>query len=260
MAGWSNMEIDEKTFDDFEQQMKEVDAQAAPGGKGAGILDLFRAPRTRETTLIIMINQFVRGIINYGFLFNIGRLAGNIYFNNIVNNLMGIPAFLILCITIDNKWLGRKGNFVITLWLAGASSFCILFGKMFGLDQMVSISSFVGMFASTAATSVGYVYTAEVYPTEIRNVGVGCCSSCAMAGALISPLMGLLEDYVWWLTPLINGTLALLAGCLSFQLPETNNQAMTTTIEEFEQKYGKHEKIIDSKSGIENDGYQEDKL
>ena len=45
---------------------------------------------------------------------------------------------------------------------------------------MVSISSFVGMFASTAATSVGYVYTAEVYPTEIRNVGVGCCSSCAM--------------------------------------------------------------------------------
>ena len=88
--------------------------------------------------------------------------------------------------------------------------------------------------------------------------------------------MGLLEDYVWWLTPLINGTLgllflqvriwtlthwiALLAGCLSFQLPETNNQAMTTTIEEFEQKYGKHEKIIDSKSGIENDGYQEDKL
>ena len=86
---------------------------------------MFRAPRTRETTLIIMINQFVRGIINYGFLFNIGRLAGNIYFNNIVNNLMGIPAFLILCITIDNKWLGRKGNFVITLWLAGASSFCM---------------------------------------------------------------------------------------------------------------------------------------
>ena len=149
-----------------------------------------------------MINQFVRGIINYGFLFNIGRLAGNIYFNNIVNNLMGIPAFLILCITIDNKWLGRKGNFVITLWLAGVASYCMwafvftlnfrsnfnkifktifsLFGKMFGLDQMVSISSFVGMFASTAATSVGYVYTAEVYPTEIRNVGVGCCSSCAM--------------------------------------------------------------------------------
>ena len=51
-----------------------------------------------------------------------------------------------------------------------------------------------------------------------------------------------------------------MAGCLSFQLPETNNQAMTTTIEEFEHKYGRREKIIDTKSGIENDGYQEDKL
>ena len=103
---------------------------------------------------------------------------------------------------------------------------------------MVSISSFVGMFASTAATSVGYVYTAEVYPTEIRNVGVGCCSSCAMgkktadfgswlifcsAGALISPLMGLLEDYVWWLTPVINGTLGLLFSQLGFEINLLNS-------------------------------------
>lgn len=63
------------------------------------------------------------------------------------------------------------------------------------------------MFASTAATSVGYVYTAEVYPTEIRNVGVGCSSSAAMAGALCAPLMKLLGDAVWWLPPMINGTL-----------------------------------------------------
>ena len=72
---------------------------------------------------------------------------------------------------------------------------------------MVNICSYIGMFASTAATSVGYVYTAEVYPTEIRNVGVGCSSSAAMAGALCAPLMKLLGDAVWWLPPMINGTL-----------------------------------------------------
>ena len=64
-----------------------------------GVRDLFRTSRIRETTIIIMLNQFVRGIINYGFLFNIGGLGGNIYYNNIINNLTGIPAFLMLCCT-----------------------------------------------------------------------------------------------------------------------------------------------------------------
>ena len=64
-----------------------------------GVRDLFRSTRIRETTIIIMLNQFVRGIINYGFLFNIGGLGGNIYYNNIINNLTGIPAFLMLCCT-----------------------------------------------------------------------------------------------------------------------------------------------------------------
>ena len=90
-----------------------------------GLRDLFRAPRTRETTIIIMLNQFVRGIINYGFLFNIGQLGGNLYYNNIFNNLTGVFAFLLLVITIDNKFLGRKGNFISTLWLAGIASYCV---------------------------------------------------------------------------------------------------------------------------------------
>lgn len=53
--------------------------------------------------------------------------------------------------------------------------------------------------------------------------------------------------------------IALLAGCLSFQLPETNNEPMTTTIDEFEQKYGKRT-VAETKDGLENDGYQEDKF
>jgi MFS family permease len=260
MASWSGMEIEEKTFDEFETEMKKADEEA-PMSTG-GVRDLFRSARIRETTIIIMLNQFVRGIINYGFLFNIGGLGGNIYYNNIINNLTGIPAFLMLCCTVDNKWLGRKGNFVMTLWLAGLSSYLIFFGKLFENTQLVNICSYLGMFASTAATSVGYVYTAEVYPTEIRNVGVGCSSSAAMAGALCAPLMKLLGDVVWWLPPMINGTLALCAGALSFWLPETNNQPMTTTIDEFETKYarGATTTQIEDISGLENEGYDENHL
>ena len=53
--------------------------------------DLVQRPLIRQTTLIIMANQFVRGIINYGFLFNIGTIGGDIFPNNILNNITGIP-------------------------------------------------------------------------------------------------------------------------------------------------------------------------
>lgn len=35
---------------------------------------------------------------------------------------------------------------------------------------------------------------------------------------------------------------------------------MTTTIDEFEAKYGRKEAVIESKDGLDNVGYQEDKL
>ena len=70
--------------------------QAEDSSKGEEIQqgtlrDLVQRPLIRQTTLIIMANQFVRGIINYGFLFNIGTIGGDIFTNNILNNITGIP-------------------------------------------------------------------------------------------------------------------------------------------------------------------------
>ena len=46
---------------------------------------------------------------------------------------------------------------------------------------------------------------------------------------------------------------ALCAGVLSFWLPETNGEPMTTTIDEFETKYGNRSKVEASdETGIEN--------
>ena len=53
---------------------------------------------------------------------------------------------------------------------------------------------------------------------------------------------------------------ALCAGALSFWLPETNNQPMTTTIDEFETKYARGSNQVEDVSGLDNDGYDEDHL
>jgi hypothetical protein len=56
-----------------------------------------------------------------------------------------------------------------------------------------------------------------------------------------------------------------MAGTLSFWLPETNNQAMTSTVEEFERKYAhligkKFEDEKDEISETENPGFQDEEL
>lgn len=45
----------------------------------------------------------------------------------------------------------------------------------------------VGKFGVTAAFSMVYVYTAELYPTVVRNMGVGVSSTASRLGSILSP-------------------------------------------------------------------------
>lgn len=45
----------------------------------------------------------------------------------------------------------------------------------------------VGKFGVTAAFSIVYVYTAELYPTVVRNMGVGVSSTASRLGSILAP-------------------------------------------------------------------------
>lgn len=45
----------------------------------------------------------------------------------------------------------------------------------------------VGKFGVTAAFSMVYVYTAELYPTVVRNMGVGVSSTASRLGSILAP-------------------------------------------------------------------------
>lgn len=58
----------------------------------------------------------------------------------------------------------------------------------FSALHYVSLSlEMIGKFGFTMAFSVVYIYTAEIYPTVLRNVGMGMCSSAARIGSITSP-------------------------------------------------------------------------
>lgn len=52
-----------------------------------------------------------------------------------------------------------------------------------------------GRLAITAALAVLLLYTTEIYPTEIRNSGLGIASTCGGIGSILAPYTLYLVSY-----------------------------------------------------------------
>lgn len=105
----------------------------------------------------------------------------------------------------------------------------------------------------TASYGTVYIFTAEQFPTPVRNVGLGASSMMARVGGILAPYINALSAK-WQPFPLIIfGAMAFVSGLLSLLLPETLNKKLPETIEEGE-RFGKK---VKSKKDIENANAEE---
>lgn len=54
----------------------------------------------------------------------------------------------------------------------------------------------LGKFTISAGNTIMPTYTAELYPTSIRNIGVGACNVAAGMALILTPA---LSELVWWM-------------------------------------------------------------
>ena len=45
----------------------------------------------------------------------------------------------------------------------------------------------IGKVGASAAFAIIYVFSAELYPTTVRNAGIGASSCCARVGGMFAP-------------------------------------------------------------------------
>ncbi|NXR26540.1 S22AD protein, partial [Cinclus mexicanus] len=90
-------------------------------------------------------------------------------------------------------------------------------------DQPVAttILATIGKFAASASFSTSYVYAAELFPTVVRQTGVGLCSMSARVAGILAPLVRLLGRYHGAIPMAIFGSAPVLGGLLCVLLPET---------------------------------------
>ena len=65
------------------------------------------------------------------------------------------------------------------------------------LQWLVVVFSMAGKFGTAAAFAIVYVYTAELYSTEYRSLGVGVCSMAARIGGILAPFVAELVSHYY---------------------------------------------------------------
>ncbi|EDO42171.1 predicted protein, partial [Nematostella vectensis] len=76
-----------------------------------------------------------------------------------------------------------------------------------------------------------YVYAAELFPTVIRNIGMGTSTAAARLGSFSAPYVVNLNRIHPLLPFGIMAVKALLAGILCMTLPETKGMATAETMD-----------------------------
>ena len=92
----------------------------------------------------------------------------------------------------------------------------------------------MGKLFATANFALGYVVTAELYPTPVRNSALGLCSLAARVGGIVAPQIVLY--FPTFLPPysalLLLGLCSILAAPLPLLLQETAGRKLPETWEE----------------------------
>lgn len=149
----------------------------------------------RKRTICLFIAWFSMTIAYYGLLLNIGNFnLGNLHVTSIILAVVEIPAIAI-SIPILLK-AGRRIPIFISMVVCGAA--CIgseLFGLAFEEQWFVIASLMVGKFAIGSTNMMLPIFTVELYPTVVRNLGVGASQISAGLALICIPYLWKLVSY-----------------------------------------------------------------
>lgn len=229
--------------DSFNQIRNELEKNAGePQKPKATILNLLRTPNMRKKTLNLYFCWFVNSFIYFGLSLNTNDLGGNPFINFFIAGAIEFPAYIVSIFII--RIFGRRKPQMATMVIGGMA--CVLTIPI-GNDLLwLKISlAMIGKFCITASFGIIYVFSAEIYPTVVRNVGVGSSSTCARIGSMVAPFVKELGKATNPEVPFaVYGGLSVVSGLLVLLLPETYQSSLPDTIEEGEQFGKKCQKTV----------------
>lgn len=202
---------------------------------GQTFFDLWKSKVMIIYCLIFYVSWFTNAFVYYGISLNIGDLGGDLFWNFFWAGLVEFPSYFFCMFAF--KVIGRRP--LLAAMMFGAGIGCLAIVPFYVVDNKSSswilVFAMFGKFCITSSFGIIYVYSAEVYPTVLRQIGVGSCSVAGRVGSIMAPFVKELSLYTnFGVSMAIFGGLSLATGLVSIKLPETKDKDIPDTIQDVE--------------------------
>ncbi|XP_005923137.1 solute carrier family 22 member 4 isoform X2 [Haplochromis burtoni] len=197
------------------------------------VFDLLRQSSIRATTLILCFVLSTMIVGYYSLSFNTAQLHENPYISCFISAVVEIPAYISSWMAL--LYLPRRLSVILTL-VFGAVPLYLIQLVPDDLSNLALALEMLGKYSITTGSSLMFAYTAELYPTVLRNTATGISNTVSRIGSCIAPLLLSLGMYYKYLPYIILGSLAVVAAFAALFLPESFKKPLPETIEQMQRR------------------------
>nr|QCQ05481.1 organic cation/carnitine transporter 4 [Pteris vittata] len=196
--------------------------------RNAGTMDIFRISLLRKRMMAMLFIWLSCGLSYYGINLNVPNVGGDILLGLISNAVGGIAAFVVMAMMVQKH--ERRPVLICALLVCGVSSL----GAAFAREARARMGyEMMAIFGAAGVYNLAYIYTAELFPTEVRNAAMGLVALAAQVGSIAAPLVAMASNVHGWLPFTIFCITSIMSCCLAcWCLPKTLEKPLHENIKD----------------------------
>nr|XP_057943136.1 solute carrier family 22 member 4-like [Doryrhamphus excisus] len=229
-AKMNRVEAPEKVFADY---MIYANTSETTSVQRYTFLDLLRGGSIAATTISLSFLWFTLSMCYYGLSLNTSQLHSDPYISCFLSAVVEVPAYSSAFLAL--RFVPRRVAVILVFLVVALSLFFIQLVPQSVLEVAVALEM-LGKFTVTVGTSLIYTFTAELYPTGLRNTASGTCVMVSRTGSCIAPFLIQLNVYFKYLSYVTFGSLAMASAFVTLFLPESFRRPLPETIEQMHKR------------------------
>ncbi|XP_070534567.1 beta-alanine transporter-like [Ptychodera flava] len=197
------------------------------GSAISALTSLFVRKELRYRTISISVGWFSVGVFYYGIAYNFNFVTDNAILTLGLISIGDVIAY-VLCWPML-KYLPRRWLLFSSMTVSGV---CLIVAGVVDIEAMKLVLCVGAKMIALAVYIALFGYTAELFPTEVRNASIGLGQTLASIGMTLAPYIFSLMDINPLLPFIILSSLFAFGGLMVLLLPETFKRDLMDSIDD----------------------------